>query len=169
MADSSGLCLRDVFDLAAETERNGRTFYAAAAEAASDPEVQRIMRRLGEAEAEHEAAFRRMREAACPPPPEGEAGEAAPEAISDEQREYLRALLASRALPDLPAALRAVAEMTDDGAALDFAIAFEKDTILFMHHVQEMLPEADREAMARLIQQEHIHVRLLQQFKDMRR
>ena len=162
--------MREVFALAIETERNGREFYRAAAAAAGDPEVQRLMRHLAEAEGEHEAAFRRMLAEAFPPPDAAEAPAAPPvEVISAEQQEYLAALLRSRVLPDRDTALRVVAEMADGLAALDFAIAFEKDTILLMHQLQEMLAEANREPLARLIQQEHIHVRLLQQFQDMRR
>ena len=157
----------EVFDLAVQTERNGRTFYEAAAAAASAPDVTQIMAHLAQAEAEHEATFRQLRDEAYPP---GQAPveEALPETYADELVENMTALLRSRVLPDEATGLRVVAEMKDDTAALDFALAFEKDTILFMQQMREMIPEHDRERLSVLIQQEHIHVRLLQALKDAR-
>ncbi len=155
----------EVFDLAIQTEHNGRAFYEAAAAAASDPAVQRIMSNLAHAEGQHEATFRRLRDEAYPPEAAGE-GEALPEAYSGEMVENMLALLRSRVLPDEATGLRVVSDMKDDTVALDFALAFEKDTILFMQQMRELLPENDREPIGVLIQQEHIHVRLLQQFKD---
>lgn len=162
--------VRDVFNLAVETERNGEEFYRVAEAAARDPEVQRLMGRLATAEGEHEATFRHLLAEAFPPPEDGAAPAAVvPEDPSPEQQECLAALVRSRVLPDRETALRVVAEMADGPAALNFAIAFEKDTILLMQQMRELVPEPSRELIARLIQQEHIHLRLLQQFRDLRR
>jgi len=157
----------EVFDLAIQTEHNGRAFYEAAAAGANSEEVQRAMVHLAHAEGEHEATFRRLRDEAYPPV-EGQDAEALPETYAGELAENMTALLRARVLPDEATGLRVVAEMADDMAALDFAIAFEKDTILFMQQMREMIPEDEREPLAVLIQQEHIHVRLLQGLKDKR-
>jgi rubrerythrin len=167
MSNPAHFSASEIFDLAVQTERNGRAFYEAAAAAATDPAVQRIMRNLAHAEGEHEATFRRLRDEAYPA--EGaETAEALPEAYANELAENMLALLRARVLPDEATGLRVVAELPNDTAALDFAIAFEKDTILFMQQMRELVPEADREPIGVLIQQEHIHVRLLQQLKDSR-
>ncbi|MBU0610750.1 MAG: hypothetical protein KKI08_22890 [Armatimonadetes bacterium] len=157
----------EVFDLAVQTERNGRVFYEAAAAAATDPAVKQIMTSLGRAEAEHERTFLKLREEAFPsgqPRPQ----EPLPETYGGEEVEYMTALLHTRVLPDEATGLRVVAEMSDDTAALDFAIAFEKDTILFMQQMRELIPEDDWERVNVLLQQEYAHVRLLQKLKDSR-
>ncbi len=158
---------REVFDLAVQTETNGRVFYEAAAQAARDAAVRHIMERLANAEAEHEATFRRLRDEAYPP---GRVAAAPPlpETYADEFGDYMTALLRSRVLPDEATGLRVVAEMTDDTTALDFALAFEKDTILFMQQMREVIPANERERLTVLIQQEYTHVRLLQELKDAR-
>lgn len=149
----------EVFDMAIQTERNGKAFYEAAAAAATDPEVQKIMVYLADAEAHHETAFQTMKKQFV------EAAAAAPEAYDRERDEYIMALLHSRMLKDEAGALQMIHDMKEDQQALDFAIGFEKDTILFMFEMREVLPESDREQVDALIQQERTHVRLLQQFK----
>jgi rubrerythrin len=148
----------EIFDLAIQTERSGRAFYEAAAASATNEAVRKIMTGLARAEREHEALFRRLREGASEAPAESYPG---------EFEEYMDAFLRTRILKDEASALELVPTM-DDLAALDFAIAFEKDTILFMYEVRELLPDADRPRINVLIQQEQTHVRLLQEVKDRR-
>ncbi len=149
----------EVFDMAIETERNGKAFYEGAAAAATDPEVKKIMAYLADAEHHHEKAFRTMKAQFA------ETAAAAPEAYDGERDEYIVALLHSRMFKDEAGALRMIHEMREDQQALDFAIGFEKDTILFMFEMREVLPEGERERIDTLIQQERTHVRLLQEMK----
>jgi rubrerythrin len=150
----------EVFDLAIQTEHNGKAFYDAAAAAATDPEIKKIMTHLAEAEAQHEVVFRKMKVAGHAP--------AAGESYAGEREEYIESLLQSRVLPNEAIGLQAIRDMKQDDEALDFALAFEKDTILFMYEMREVLPEAEREQIEVLIQQERTHVRLLQEMKTNR-
>ena len=159
MSNPARFSAAEVFDLAIQTEHNGKAFYDAAAAAATGPEVRKIMHSLANAEAEHEETFRRLRTGASTMPPESYPG---------EREEYMNALLQARVLPDEATALRVVAAMTDDTQALDFALAFEKDTILFMHEMQDLLGEPESQKVDLLLQQERIHVRLLLELKQQR-
>jgi rubrerythrin len=159
MSNPAHFSAAEVFDLAIQTEHNGQAFYNAAAAAATDAEVKDIMRHLANAEAEHEATFRRLRTGASTQRPESYRG---------EEEDYMGALLRTRVLPDEETALRVVRGMTEDTQALDFALAFEKDTILFMYEMRELLEEPDRQKVAMLIGQEQMHVRLLQELKQKR-
>jgi rubrerythrin len=151
----------EVYDMAIATEQNGRIFYEAAAAAAKTPEVQKLMKYLAQAEEHHEETFRQLREALPAPTP----GSGLPETYDGEQREYLNALLKSRVLPDAETGVAAVAAMTEDAEAVRFAIGFEKDTILFMYEMQELLPPSERKSIEVLLRQEKIHVRMLQQLR----
>lgn len=147
----------EVLDMAIQTERNGKAFYAAAAAVASDPEVRKLMRYLGEAEENHEREFTRMRGASSI--------EAPAETYPGERDEYVTALLQARVLPDEETGLKAVRNMQDDLEALDFAIAFEKDTILFMYEMRHLLPADEQARVDALIGQEQTHVKVLQDMK----
>ncbi|MEI6499472.1 MAG: ferritin family protein [Armatimonadota bacterium] len=150
----------EVFDMAIQTEINGKAFYLAAAAAAQDQEIQKIMEFLADAEAHHEVVFRKMKTESS--------FDAPGETYDGERDEYIDVLLHSRILRDEAAGLQAVQAMKQDQEALDFALAFEKDTILFMFEMREVLPASEREKMNVLIEQERGHVRLLQQMKAQR-
>jgi rubrerythrin len=150
----------EVFDMAIQTEQNGKAFYLAASAAASDEEVKKIMAFLADAEAHHEVAFRKMKVEATSHAPR--------ETYDGEREEYIDALLRSRVLRDEETGVRAVANMKQDAEAFDFALAFEKDTILFMFEMREILAEEERQKMDVLIEQERTHVRLLLQMKAKR-
>ena len=49
----------------------------------------------------------------------------------------------------------------DQEAALRAAIGFEKDTLLFFYDLRDMVNEADRETISRIIREEKKHLRRL--------
>jgi rubrerythrin len=146
------------YDMAILTERNGRVFYEAAAAAATTERVAKLMHHLAEAERSHEATFRRMREVSPQHPPR--------ETYAGEEEEYMGALLFSRVLPDEAAGTRAVAAMRADAEALDFAIAFEKDTILFLYEMRDIVSADEAAKVNALLAQEKSHVRILTGLKQ---
>lgn len=157
MPNPGSFSAAEVYDMAVQTERNGYAFYSAAAAAATDKDVRQIMEHLANAEQHHEQVFRKLREAV--------GDYEAPETYAGEETEYIDSLLRSRVLPDEATAHKLIAEMTADTQALDFALGFEKDTILFLHSMKDVLPPEDQPAIDKLIQQEKMHVRLLEQMK----
>ncbi len=161
MSNPARFSAREIYDLAVQTEINGRVFYEAAAQAAKTPDVQQLMKYLAVAEAEHEATFRQLRDETVGTAPSPVA--TMPESYPGELQDNMFALLKARVLPDEATGLQAVAKMQDDKEAVQFAIAFEKDTILFMQQMRELIPEAERERVSALLQQEYMHVRLLQE------
>ncbi len=148
----------EVYDLAILTEQNGRAFYEAAAKAASTEGVAKLMRELAEAERNHETTFRQMKEASPQHPPR--------ETYAGEEQDYMAALLFSRVLPDEAAGTRAVAAMGNDAEALDFAIGFEKDTILFLYEMRGIVSPEEASKVDALLAQEKTHVRILTKLKQ---
>lgn len=148
----------EVYDMAILTEQNGRAFYEAAAKAATTESVAKLMHNLAEAERNHEATFRQMKEASPQHPPR--------ETYPGEEQEYMGALLFSRVLPDEATGTRAVAAMRTDAEALDFAIAFEKDTILFLYEMRDIVSAEEAPKVEALLAQEKSHVRILSRLKQ---
>ncbi|MEN6302880.1 MAG: ferritin family protein [Armatimonadia bacterium] len=160
MTNLASFSAAEVYEMAIATERSGHTFYEAVAAAAKSDSVRKMMHYLAEAEQNHEDTFRKLRA--------GVGAYSAPETYAGEEQEYINALLQSRVMPDEETARRVVAEMTDDLQALDFALGFEKDTILFLYEMREIVPPAEQPQIDKLLQQEKAHVRLLQEFKTNR-
>lgn len=148
----------EVYDMAILTEKNGRIFYEAAAAAANTENIAKLMANLAQAERNHEITFRQMKEASPGHPPR--------ETYAGEEQEYMQALLFARVLPDAEAGTRAVAVMQSDTEALDFALAFEKDTILFLYEMREIVSSDEVPRINALLAQEKSHVRLLTQLKQ---
>ncbi len=148
----------EVYDMAIRTEQNGRAFYEAAAAAARTPEVRKLMVALGKAEGNHEETFRALKS--------GSQAKPLKETYKGERNEYVDALLLSRVLPDPETGVAAVSKMTSDAEALDFALLFEKDTILFMYEMQDVVPDEEKARIDVLINQEKEHVKLPTEMKN---
>lgn len=148
----------EIVEMAIQTEQNGYVFYNAAAEAAQSDEVKELLQWLAQAEQEHERTFREMLDVTA------EAGP--PEEYPGQRSAYIQALLDSRVLPDTEAGEAAVSVMTEDLEALDFALGFEKDTILFMYEMRDVVAESQRATVDRLIAEEKSHVRQLSDLKS---
>ncbi len=143
----------EIVEMAIQTEQSGYAFYNSAAEAARSDVVKRLLQWLAEAEEEHERTFREMLDVAGREGPREE--------YAGQKSAYIQALLDSRVLPNAQAGQAAVSAMTKDVQALDFAPGFEKDTILFMYEMREMVPESQRPTVDQLLAEEKSHVRQL--------
>lgn len=141
-------------DMALQIEKNGEAFYHAAAAKAADPGAQDIFHELARQEQRHYVAFQKMATRLGQTP-------GAPVLPNEEYQDYLRATLEGHLFSGPDKAL-AVAERAEDATlALQGAIGFEKDTLLFYYDLRDMLDEADREVLNGIILEEKSHVQRL--------
>lgn len=149
--DEAGMfTARDMVEMAIQTEQNGAAFYTAAAARAGSPEAAKLLRWLAGQEQEHEAVFRAMLTSPERHQPAEE--------YAGQRSGFVQALLEARVLPDKQTGAQRLAAMADDEEILDFALAFEKDTILFMHEMRDVSSPASGETLDRLIREEKTHV-----------
>ncbi len=142
------------FDMAMQIEKNGEAFYHAAADKAADPTVQDVFQELARQEQRHYVAFEKMAARL------GRLHET-PIWTDDEYRRYLQATLEGHLFSGPDKAL-AMAEKAEDATlALQGAIGFEKDTLLFYYELREMLDETDRAVLTDIIREEKAHVQRL--------
>ncbi len=155
---SVGFTGREMIALAIQTEQAGYAFYRKAADKARTERGREFCELMASQEAAHEATFRKMQESVGEFQP--------PESYVGEWSAYANALLASRVLPNAEVAERLAAGTTTDLEAVDLAIRFEKDTILFMYEMRELVPEGDRKTVEALIAEEKTHVQELTEFRQ---
>lgn len=147
----------EMISMAVQTEQTGYAFYTQAAAEARSPEVRKLLEWLADQERLHERTFTAML---------GEESSHRPsEEYAGQKTQYVQTLLDARVLPDPDAGKKALAAMTDDRQAVDFALGFEKDTILFMYEMRDLVTPAQTEAVDRLIAEEKTHVQRLNQVK----
>jgi rubrerythrin len=143
----------DVLQWAMEIELNGKAFYEAAGAKSADPEVEALFADLALREQGHYEVFRQMLGASSDPGPATIDG--------DEYRAYLQVALdkALFAGPDKALALAAGAK--DRRSAIQAAIGFEKDTLLFFYDLRDMVRDAERDRISAIIREEKSHVHRL--------
>ncbi|HSG27364.1 MAG TPA: ferritin family protein [Candidatus Krumholzibacterium sp.] len=144
----------EVFEMGMDVERNGEAYYKKAAELAVDPEVKKVFEYLGKEEKKHWETFRQMRESLS--------GDTTSPTVMDPEglnEAYLDALVKSRLFTNEYEAKKVAEQAKDATGALNAALTFEKDTILFFSSMKSMTREdlgADKIDM--LIDEERLHI-----------
>ncbi len=144
----------EALEIALNIEKNGQTFYAAAARNMDDPEVKRLLESLAEWEVQHYQTFEQLLKQVDEPL--SLAGDQ-----WNEYDQYLEATLDNALFRGPDKALAAAEGVASGQEALQMALGFEKDALLFYHDLREMLREKERDIVDRIIAEEKSHVRKL--------
>jgi rubrerythrin len=145
--------------MAVQTEKGGKLYYETVAAASKDEKLKGVFLMLADAEKHHIAVFEAI----------GKTIPTRPEELPynwDEAALYLKAITDSRyflAAPDKALALARTAATTDE--ALQHAIGFEKETLLFYLEIREMVKADSRAAVEKLIGEEKGHIRQLTEIR----
>ncbi len=139
----------DIFDIAIETEQLGRAFYEAAAAATEDAQVHALCEWLGHAEEAHERLLRNMKVEI--------ASTGSLTNWGPERHEFISHLVYSRFVPKAGDAVALVAGKSAE-ELLRLALSFEKDTIIFLYEMRDMVASADTERVNVIIAEEKKHV-----------
>ncbi len=147
----------ELIRIAVQMERNGEQFYEGVAAKTADAFARGIFERLAVAERQHVKDF-----------------EAIGNQFSDQQaweqhegelEKYASALLESRVFADENAG-RMMAEKSQTALeAVQAAIAFEKDTILFLHEMRPYLTGPAQPTVEEVLRQERQHIVNLSELK----
>jgi rubrerythrin len=140
----------EIVEIAVQLEENGEVFYNTVAEKATTPGVKALFEELAVQEQYHRQAFQQM-------------GRGVVElALTDEQwdqfQAYTGALLQNSFFAKPDAALNVAAKAEDERAALQAALDFEKEAMLFFYELQDVVKGADKEVVARIVQEEKQHI-----------
>ncbi len=143
----------EICEMAIETEKKGAAFYDAVAHTATSSAVRDFCAHMAQAEKEHEQVFTAMLSLVH--------GYTAVEEYSGEYLSYVHALLDRDVLPGAEEGVRLAQTAESAREAIDFAIQFEKSTILFLHEMRNFVPEKERGTVDRLLAEERSHVTML--------
>ena len=147
----------EVFKIAVEIEENGRRFYEMAAKKSQDPEVRKVFADLGAEEVKHKARFEQLL---------SELPASATDATvwdpDNEIDQYLQ-MMADMHIFRLPEYVDELfEEIEDEEGALQLAIQFEKDSIIFFVEMQTLAEnDQSREKINWLVKEEQAHLRRL--------
>jgi rubrerythrin len=143
----------EIIEIAMRLEENGEAFYTGVAAKATTLGVKALFQDLAIQEQHHRRAFQRM-------------GGGAVELILspeqwDEFQAYSDALLQNSLFARPQGALIRAAEAQDERQAVESALGFEKEALLFFHSLRDAVRGPGQQTVDRIIQEEKRHIQRL--------
>lgn len=145
----------EVIEQAVQTEKLGYQFYMFMAEKfAGEQGLNKLFTTLAEKELRHEKAFSELKEVVRVSEPVG----------WEEVEQYMRAIVESEFFLGKNKSLPAMENIKTVKDAVDFAIGFEKETLLYFYGIKDAVKE--KEIVDEIINEEKSHIRWLSSFKS---
>jgi len=150
MANGGLFQVAEVVQMAVEEEHNGVTFYNTLTECAKDARLKEAAKRFAAQELGHEKAFSDMRNRLGIRPQA--------ETYEGEYANYMNALMNGKTFPNEEAAVRLAQEAGGDVQAVETALLFEKNTLLFLSEMRGLVADRDKAIVDELIDEERQHL-----------
>jgi rubrerythrin len=144
----------DILLAAQEVETRGEVFYNRLVDTTTDPKLKDLFAFLAKEETKHREIFAKLYERV------GQV-ELPAWAEEDEYVDYLKYLLDSHTLFRLGDVDHLKTFMGTSKEALETAMGFEKDTIMFFLEMREFVPDGEKKHIQACIDEERSHLRLL--------
>lgn len=148
----------EIIQMAVKTEETGYTFYQMAAQNAKSEKLKDLFNYLAKAELRHKETYLGLM---------GMIDES-PQGVPvdwDELGLYIKAMTDSSFFLGGDKSINMASKAADDKKAIDFALAFEKDTILFFYQLADLLKKQDKPVVEKVIQEEKVHIKQLSEMK----
>lgn len=143
----------EIVEIATRLEESGEAFYNAAAEQATTADIKVLFEELAVQEQYHRRAFQQM------------GRDVVEVALSPEQwdqfQAYTTALLQQSFFAKPEGALEQATVAKDEREALQAALDFEKETLLFFHELRDAVKGPGRQVVERIIGEEKRHIQRL--------
>lgn len=139
-------------------EKNGYDFYEIMAKKAKKNALKKIFDFLAGEEKRHIIRFNIILKSAQ--------GDRQADSYPGEYKEYLRQLAKEYVFTKAETAKAVTRRIKNDKAALDIAIGFEKDSILFYEAMRAFLRDAEKKIIEELINEEKNHYLKLSEIKN---
>ena len=144
----------DIVELAMQVEKSGETFYRAVAGKVQSTESRELFEYLAGQEVIHYQVFSKLSQTVQDNP-----------FMTDEEwalyMEYLNGTVQSAFFEGPDKALALAETVTDERQAINMAIGFEKETLLFFYDLRDRIPDKDRPFVEKIVDEEKRHIRRL--------
>jgi rubrerythrin len=144
----------DIVELAMQVEQSGEAFYSAVAAKVETQDARELFEYLAGQEVAHYQVFERLSQTIREAP-----------FMTDEEwdlyMDYLSGTVQSAFFEGTDKALALAETVTDAPHAIQMAIGFEKETLLFFYDLRERIPDQDRPVIEKIVEEEKRHIRRL--------
>lgn len=149
-----GYSIGEIIEMAVQTERLGYLFYTEMAERfAENQRLAKLFGTLALKEKRHEAVYLELKEITGEEEPEG----------WEEAQKYFRAFVESEFFLGSRKSLPSMQRLKTVEEAVDFALGFEKETLLYFLGLRDAVGEKD--VVDEIINEEKSHIMWLNDFK----
>ncbi len=155
---SEPFLIQEIVEIAIEIEKNGVDFYRTLAGSADTSRLRELFKYLEEEEKRHVTRFEEILESA--------GGYQISEVYYTTQyMGYMKALADERVFRSDISATEMADRAKTPKEAIDMAIGFEKDSIIFLHEMQNAVMKPDAEPIQKLLDEERDHLKRLSAMK----
>ena len=154
---SSLFKVSEVVELAVLIETNGEEFYNSLKESARDQQTREVFAYLAEEERKHRDIFERMEKSLEKYQPV--------ESYSGEYAAYIKALADDNVFTRKDVGGDLAGKATSSQEAVDMALKFEKDSVLFFEGMRRFVPEREQKTIDQLIDEEKKHILRLKELE----
>ena len=141
----AGYTVAELVEISVKIEEQGQSFYSAAAETIEDKSAKEVLLQLAQDEKRHSRIFQSLL-------PNGTG------VLPEEAAPYIKGLVETSVLKYLRASEDHLA--TDSPVQLlEFALGFEKETLLFYFSIREFMDRRGQTVLRKIIGEEESHVR----------
>lgn len=148
---------QELIDIAIRIEKNGEELYKTLAEQSEFATVKNAFKALANEERKHVASFDRIQDIIGRFNPQ--------EAYPGEYAQYLQALADENVFARKDVFMDLAKKVVTIEEALDLAIMFEKETLIFLHGIVDSLDSDDYPVLNELVLQEKEHLQKLSEIK----
>ena len=148
----------EIIKMAVQTEETGYEFYKLAQENAKSAKLKDLFNYLADAELRHKETYLGLKDAIAE----------APQGVPidwDELGLYIKAMTDSSFFVGSDKNINLAAQTKDEKEAVDFAIGFEKDTLLFFYQILDIVKSANKPVVEKIVQEEKEHIKKLAEIK----
>jgi rubrerythrin len=149
----------EVIEMAVKTEETGHKFYSQVAKKTKSKLLAQLFNFLASEELKHWKAFKKLYNTIKDDP------RAMPFNL-DEMSLYLKAITDSKFFLGSDKALSFISKVKTPNALLDYALAFEKETLLFYLEIINFVNRKYKTLVDKIVTQEKHHIRKLSEMKE---
>jgi len=150
----------EIIDMAVTTEETGYEFYKLAEKNARSDSTRQLFAYLADEEINHKHIFKGLKDSI----------EENPQGVPvdwEDVGKYIRAMVDSSIFMGKDKNINLASESQDDKETIDFALGFEKDTLLFFYQLKDMIKSGAKDIIQKIINEEKEHIRRLTEMKKL--
>ncbi|MFC1558357.1 ferritin family protein [candidate division KSB1 bacterium] len=149
----------EIVEMGIKIEEMGQNFYESYVDVTEDEEIKKLFTFLAGEEVKHKIRFQEILDSM-------KKGEFSISFDDESVDEYFKAIVNTRIFTDPESAIQLAKSSKNAVEAVNNAIIFEKDTLVFFYGFLELVKDETKDTIWKLIKEEKSHIKMLHDIKN---